>query len=387
MITPQRHAWLLDRLKTGDAPFKGEQLYRADIEWLLSTPEITGPSAGAIENPSDGSLQHLRALDLRGAVLLQKDLQGLIFVNAQLQGAVFFNANLQGAYLHGAQLQGADLSGAQLQGATLTGAQLQGTKDLSPAHLDRAIFDVQTRLNGATLGDRTYGFVSVADTQWNGANVAAVDWSELFPAQRWWPWSKKELLQDESKARKKTLSSGETPIGAFQNAIRANRGLALAFQQQGMTIEAAELFYRVRDLQRIVYRLQRSHLEWLLACGLRVISGYGYRLSRSVMGYFGTLFVFWALYFVHSIMTNATTFHAMIGHHGIRVITETKQATIWLTWHQAAIMSITSFHGRGLFPSEIATSLWHGAFASVEAVIGLVVEATFIATLTQRFFR
>ncbi len=51
--------------------------------------------------------------------------------------------------------------------------------------------------------------------------------------------------------------------------------------------------------------------------------------------------------------------------------------------------SITSFHGRGFFPG-----LEHGAslsdplvvLAALEAMVGLIIEVSFIATFTQRFF-
>jgi len=53
----------------------------------------------------------------------------------------------------------------------------------------------------------------------------------------------------------------------------------------------------------------------------------------------------------------------------------------------ALIFSITSFHGRGFMPGE-NVSLHNPLtiFAAIEAVIGLLIEISFIATFTQRFF-
>ncbi|HEX5440099.1 MAG TPA: pentapeptide repeat-containing protein, partial [Ktedonobacterales bacterium] len=53
----------------------------------------------------------------------------------------------------------------------------------------------------------------------------------------------------------------------------------------------------------------------------------------------------------------------------------------------ALIFSITSFHGRGFAPGE-AVSLHNPLtiLAAGEAVLGLLIEITFIATFTQRFF-
>ncbi len=51
--------------------------------------------------------------------------------------------------------------------------------------------------------------------------------------------------------------------------------------------------------------------------------------------------------------------------------------------NDALILSITSFHGRGLQPS---TQLTEGmrAFASVEAVLGLLIEVLFVDAFTRR---
>ncbi len=53
----------------------------------------------------------------------------------------------------------------------------------------------------------------------------------------------------------------------------------------------------------------------------------------------------------------------------------------------ALIFSVTSFHGRGFTPGELVTL--HNpltVLAAGEAIIGLLIEITFIATFTQRFF-
>ncbi len=48
---------------------------------------------------------------------------------------------------------------------------------------------------------------------------------------------------------------------------------------------------------------------------------------------------------------------------------------------------MTSFHGRGFFPgNNIALDNPLTVLAAFEALVGLLVEVTFIATLTRRFF-
>lgn len=57
-----------------------------------------------------------------------------------------------------------------------------------------------------------------------------------------------------------------------------------------------------------------------------------------------------------------------------------------LTWDEALVLSISAFHGRGFFTSGISLGDMLARLAAGEAVIGLLIELTFIATFTQRFF-
>ncbi len=47
---------------------------------------------------------------------------------------------------------------------------------------------------------------------------------------------------------------------------------------------------------------------------------------------------------------------------------------------------MTSFHGRGFFPGGIKLDDPLTVLAAIEALVGLIIEVTFIATLTRRFF-
>jgi hypothetical protein len=57
-----------------------------------------------------------------------------------------------------------------------------------------------------------------------------------------------------------------------------------------------------------------------------------------------------------------------------------------LTWNEALIVSLTAFHGRGFFAAAFRPGDPQAAVAAGEAVLGLLIEITFIATFTQRFF-
>ena len=57
-----------------------------------------------------------------------------------------------------------------------------------------------------------------------------------------------------------------------------------------------------------------------------------------------------------------------------------------LTWDEALVLSVSSFHGRGFFTQSITLGDTDARLAAIEAVFGLLIEISFIATFTQRFF-
>jgi len=57
-----------------------------------------------------------------------------------------------------------------------------------------------------------------------------------------------------------------------------------------------------------------------------------------------------------------------------------------LTWDEALVLSVSSFHGRGFFNQTVALGDTYARLSVIQAFIGLVIEAMFIATLLQRFF-
>ena len=93
-----------------------------------------------------------------------------------------------------------------------------------------------------------------------------------------------------------------------------------------------------------------------------LLAGYGYRPGRSVIWYLVTIFGFALAYFA-------------IGHLPF--------------FPDAFVFRLTSFHGRGFFPGLGSENSLHNPLvimAAFEAVIGLLIEISFIATFTQRFF-
>jgi len=284
--------------------------------------------------------------DLKGANLNFTQLQGVHLDSAQLQGAYLNGAQLQGAHLESAQLQGALLWVAQLQGASLLGTQLQGVD------LKGAFFDNTTSLSHVILGDEKYGVASLADVNWGGVNLAVVDWSSL------------KMLGDEYWARRPTDMYGmkndkARRLEQYRIAVRANRQLAVVLRDQGLNEEADHFAYRAQLCQRFVWRRQRRPLKYILSWFLFLLAGYGYRPLRSLFWYLVVIVGFAIVYYT-------------FGH---------------VTPLEAFVLSLTSFHGRGFFPgTNITLSDPRVVLAAFEAVVGLFIEISFIATFTQRFF-
>lgn len=99
--------------------------------------------------------------------------------------------------------------------------------------------------------------------------------------------------------------------------------------------------------------------SWLLD----LISGYGYEPVRSVIAYVVIILLFTGLYLVNG-----------------------QFAAPHLRWDEALVLSISSFHGGGFFVSGISLGNNLAPIAAGEAIIGLLIEISFIATFTQRFF-
>lgn len=383
-------------------PFGGaKKLGRADVEWLLAT------------YAKSSSLE--QGLDLRGADLNGEDLSGLPLIglrggiafgqwkraskkqlraaavqmnasllnDAQLQCAHLNNTQLQGAHLTGAQLQDAHLAGAQLQGANLAEAQLQGAQfqwaQLQGANLDYA------QLQGANLNDAQLQDVGLYDTQladlqgigpqladvrWNGTDLAVIDWSQV------------KILGNEYRAQQKKDQNGDVKdkkqrLDEYHEAVRANRQLAVVLQGQGLNEDAAHFAYRANMLQRKVLWFQlvqpRASLwqrvqkfgEWVFSRFLDFLAGYGYRPGRTLG---------WYLLVIASFA---------IGYYTVTHLMHSQPYP--LVWYEALILSISAFHGRGFFQPVQSLGDPVALLAAVEAVVGLFIEISFIATFTQRF--
>ncbi len=288
---------------------------------------------------------NLSGAHLEGASLREAHLAGASLREAQVERADLYLANLKRASLVGASLDGANFTFAQLAGASLGEAHLAG------ADLRGASFDKTSRLNDAMLTGASFDQVTFDNT-----NLTVVDWSRV------------DILGDERTARERKRSDDkpktrEQRLTDYKAAVRANRVISVALRSQGLNEDADRFAYRAQVLQRRVLRLRRRYGAALGSWFLDLISGHGYKPMRSLIAYVLIICAF----------AGAYLFNAQF-------------AAPHLTWDEALVLSISSFHGRGFFTSGISLGDALARLAAGEAIVGLLIEITFIATFTQRFF-
>jgi len=396
-LTAQREQELHDLLNAWNAPnanhgerrgpFDGVWLTGADVFFLAaytlagleSSREGIEQAAARLRDP-DPDMQNrldlfmlhleganLRDATLRGANLRRARLSGTVLTGADLIGATLSGANLFGAILHDAALRGADLSDANLSFATL-----------SRATLTRATLDGKTRLDGTILAtprswrDRLLDWrrrsqrntsAVLGDIHWGGVgtvDLTAVQWG---PVQR---------LGDERGV------GWRAGITTHEAVARAYRQLAAQLRAQGVSEVADRFALRAQVRQRGVllrrclrnpFRLPQYLGSWLLA----ILAGYGYRPGRTI---------FWYLVVIASF----TRGYLQVTHGASLFGLFEPPGTKPLLWYEALVLSVASFHGRGFFPQGLNLGDPVAILAATEAVLGLFIEISFIATFTQRLF-
>ncbi len=352
-------------------PFKDIELSRADVEWLIATHKN---SRWSVEDDGFGQPEH-KGLNLRGVILRGVNLWMLPLANADLgdahlEGANFHSTRLEGASLARAHLEGTKLISAHLEKAFLLDAHLEraslgaahlegallGDAHLEGASLDMAFLDAETNLHRIVLSSKECGSISLLDVHWGDANIGTVDWSSL------------SILGDEYSARYQknydgTLKPKGELIYGYECATRAYRQLAVALRNQGLNEDAARFAYSSQGMKRKVLWHQRKFVQYLGSLFLNILAGYGYRWWRSFATYLLVIIAFAIAYFIVGRMVGPA-----------------------LSPLALIVFSMTSFHGRGFFPGGIGLDDPLTVIAAFEAFIGLLIEVTFIATITQRLF-
>jgi uncharacterized protein YjbI with pentapeptide repeats len=354
------------------AHLEGAWLFQAHLDEATLTKAYL---AGTVLRAAHLVTADVRRAHLEGADLRLAQLERAFLNEAHLEGATLNEAHLEGAILTEAHLEGADLTGAHLEGKWLTSDELARIhtvipdfpQTLYPARLRRAYLDTSTTLDNVTLGDGDLGFISLADVRWGGVNLAIVQWARIRgrPARKRLSWV---TLGDERQAREPTDWEGKkkdaaTSLAEFEAAARANRQLATVLRDQGLNDDADRFAYQAQVLQRTVLRRQGRYGAAFFSWVLDRLAGHGYKPGRTVLWYLAVIAAFTLTYFLLG---------PGEGH------TFSPQG--------ALVFSVTSFHGRGFFPGTLSLEDLVTQLAALEAVFGLFIEISFIATFTQRFF-
>lgn len=319
---------------------------------------------GAHLQEADLTWAHMKEANLNEAHLERAslgftDLEEAELVEASLQDADLESANLNGAELTAAHLEGANLNGADFKNAFLSHAHLERT-DLSRANLARALLSgaylAEASLFDIKLSDKKHIGPQLGDVNWGNVNLSVVRWSQV------------NMLEEEYEAHKSMNWDGEVKdkdrrLSDYETAVRANRQLAVVLQAQGLNEHAAYFAYRAQKLQRVFLRRQRKFGQYIFSGLLDLLAGYGYKPARSIIAYLIIIFGFMGLYLLNA--------HFVTPH---------------LRWDEALVLSVSSFHGRGFFTQDITLGDTYARLAAAEAVAGLLIEVSFIATFTQRYF-
>ncbi len=393
-----------------DANLRNAMLYGASIQDCATTGAHFD---GAVLTASRVEEAALDGCSFRDAVL----------PHVNLRGASLQSCDLTGAVLSGAWLESAALSRSRLAGANLTGAYL------ARAFLNEAILDGETRLNDVILADSEGWGPHLVDVQWGDANLSAVDWNLVRHIGE-----ERRISLKSWRSQNDRLARALDRVDACSTATRANRQVSTALRAQGLSEAANRFAYRARVLEfhncqrrRGIVQLADRHprdgsgaaagaavridgevvdqlradgtwpdeppalhrrprhrwsadgLDSRLVIGVRkstryvrkqgarfawylldLIAGYGYRPLRCAVAYVLVVGGFAAVYML--------------------------QAHNW-NFGTALITSIYSFHGRGLGSGSSSITTGVRGISAAEAITGLLLEITFIATLTQRIFR
>ncbi|HEY7022132.1 MAG TPA: pentapeptide repeat-containing protein [Ktedonobacterales bacterium] len=294
---------------------------------------------------------------LEGAELGSARLEKVSLIGAHLEGVYLRKAHLERAKLYNAHLERANLAETHLEGTGLSKAHLEGT-DLRNAHLEgtdlrNAWMDKATLLNEAAL-DRA----SLDQTTFDNTNLSVVDWKKV-------PILGDEVTAQTAKDATGKRKSRQQRITDYQAAVRAYRRLAVALQANGLSAESANYLYRASIMERRLARHERRFGAYFFSVLLAVLAGYGYRLGRIVFAYLSVVLFFAALFLGARYLGG--------GAIDVTQVTDSLQ------------ISLNAIHGRVFFV-QFGLDTAQSWIATIESVVGILIEGVFVAMLIQRFF-
>lgn len=353
------------RQKDNGAPYQGVEIRTVgEIDWILVQHHWSGnifvPTGMDRENLSSAHLDEetlnhagFSNVNLKGAIISSANLNDVQLNFANLSNAHFFRASLEGSGLVGSNLNHATLVGTNLNHSDLSLTDLSGTNlfgaSMIGTNLSRALMSAETVLDG-TIFDTT---TKVLGLRWNGVPLDRVNWTQV------------SHLGDEPTTKDLHRKKAEERSKLYRNAVQAYHGLTVALRTQGLAKEASKFRLRELVMERKALRYERNYGGWLLNVLLGVVAGHGEKPGRAFVAYLGIVTTFAVIFWL---VTNFL-------HSGAPP----------LQWYEAAVLSVSSFHGRGFFTNTIQLGDPLAIVAAFEAVMGLFIELVFIATFSRRF--
>ncbi len=363
------------------------RLNRCDCERVtLNKSDMTSIQANRAEFSRASFVKvNLVRADLRNATAIQAIVRDAFLAGAMLDGATFDLANLTRANLVAARMRAttfvkANLQGVQLEGAKAMQAIFQDA-DVSGSNLNGVWLDGETQLDDLKF-DRLTRF---GDIHWNGAALYKVRWDQAKPL------GDETFLNDElNRLRRQMTLQPRTPVSAtaqkqnrrnhlkskvnlYRDAARTYHTLRVALGAQRIVGPASRFRLRELQIQRHVVWLRKKGFWWWLTWGfsylLDKVAGYGEQPQWALRWYVAIISFFAFVDYVAAQFPAAHVSHT-------------------LTIFNFLAFSVASFHGRGFFPAssqEIPIGSPITYLAEVEAVIGLLLELTFIGSFTKRF--
>ena len=208
--------------------------------------------------------------------------------------------------------------------------------------------DSKTVLSDAILDRKT----KLGDIHWNG--VGSVD---LTSAR----WGQVPTLGDEQGV------SRRAPAQEHEAAVRAYRQVAAQLLAQGMSEVADRFLYRAQIRQRATLRRQQKWGAYLFSCALGGLGGLWFSPAADPGTYAVVVLLFAAGFFFS---------RGLPGQTGL---------TLPQQGLDALQLSLNAIHGRVFF-TQLGLDTVQSWLATVESILGIIIEGAFVAMLIQRFF-
>lgn len=207
----------------------------------------------------------------------------------------------------------------------------------------------------------------------DNTNLSVVDWNLVRTLG-----DEKQAKRTHDARKKRFTASGSA--NPFRVAGRAYRALAVALRMQGVSKDATRFHYRseVMDRKTLLFeapaRLFSQRFLTAPVWSVRLFASWLIGAFAGYCNYLGRLFVNYAV--VVLLVAGAMQFAATQEPQGGPVSKESARDTL--------VLSVTSFHSRGVQPPGLHLDDTLSTLAAADAVFGLLIEGLFIATFTRR---